>query len=116
MTSSHKKTKETAIQSLLDFAVQKLDAGKADKITVLDLKGKSTLADYMVIASGTSSRHVLALAHNLSEELKKQGVRSFIDGASGDGAWVVLDLGDIIVHVFNPDARAYYALEEMWTA
>lgn len=114
--AGNKKRVVNPVQSLLDFVVQKLDAGKADKITVLDLKGKSTLADYMVIASGTSSRHVLALVHNLAEDLKKKGIRSVSDGAAGDGAWVVLDLGDVIVHVFNPESRAYYALEEIWTA
>lgn len=111
-----KTEQQNPTQSLLDFVVAKLDSGKADKITVLDLKGKSTLADYMVIASGTSSRHVLALVHNLAEDLKKKGIKSMSDGESGDGTWVVLDLGDIIVHIFNPEARNHYALEEIWAS
>lgn len=111
-----KTEQQNPTQSLLDFVVAKLDSGKADKITVLDLKGKSTLADYMVIASGTSSRHVLALVHNLAEDLKKKGITSMSDGESGDGTWVVLDLGDIIVHIFNPEARNHYALEEIWAS
>ncbi len=111
-----KTEQQNPTQSLLGFVVAKLDSGKADKITVLDLKGKSTLADYMVIASGTSSRHVLALVHNLAEDLKKKGIKSMSDGESGDGTWVVLDLGDIIVHIFNPEARNHYALEEIWAS
>ncbi len=106
--------KKTNLKTILDFVVKKLDDGKAENITVLDLQGKSTLTDYMVIASGTSTRHVMALVHNLGEDLKKKGIASKGDGATGDGAWVVLDLGDIIVHVFHPEARSHYALEDVW--
>ena len=115
-SANKKKTVKTIgnTQTLLDFVVKKLDAGKADALTVLDIQGKSSLADYLVLATGTSSRHVIALIHNLAEDLKKKGIKPVSDGMNGDGAWVVLDLGDIIVHVFNPETRQHYALEEIW--
>ena len=101
-------------KDLLDFVVQKLDDGKAGALTVIDIQGKSSLSDYLVLATGTSSRHVMALIHNLAEDLKKKGIRPVTDGMHGDGSWVVLDLGDIIVHVLNPEARTHFALEEIW--
>lgn len=111
-----KKKKATdSIQDMLDFIVKKLDSGKAEALTVLDIQGKSSLADYLVLATGTSSRHVMALIHNLAEDLKKKGIKPVSDGMHGDGSWVVLDLGDIIVHVLNPEARLHFSLEEIWS-
>lgn len=80
----------------------------------IDLAGRVSFADYLVIASGTSSRHVMALVTNLAVELKNKGYRPRIEGRQGEGNWVVLDMGDIIVHVFNPETRTYYSLENMW--
>ena len=91
-----------------------MDNGKAVDLLKIDLAGKVSFADYLVIASGISSRHVMGLVNNLASELKKQGYQPRIEGKSGEGNWVVLDLDDIIVHVFNPDTRSYYALEQMW--
>lgn len=80
----------------------------------IDLAGRASFADYLVIASGTSSRHVMALVENLATDLRAMGYKARIEGKGGDGNWVVLDLNDIIVHVFNPESRNYYSLEDMW--
>ncbi|MDR2902471.1 MAG: ribosome silencing factor [Lactobacillales bacterium] len=106
--------KTDSVRTLVDFVVKKLDAGKANDIQIIDLKGRSSLADYLVIASGTSTRHVIALGRNLEQELKKKSYRPHLEGDKSSGNWVVLDLSDIIVHIFNPESRAYYSLEEIW--
>jgi len=67
-----------------------------------------------VISSGSSSRHIVSLAEKLVQEAKKNGVRVITDGLSGTGEWVVLDMSSVIVHIFNTEKRAYYALEELW--
>jgi ribosome-associated protein len=88
---------------------------KAEDITIIDLAGKSSFADTMVIASGRSARHVTAMAENLKEKLKAQGLRVTAEGQQ-QGDWVLLDAGDIIVHLFRPEVRAFYNLEKMWLA
>ena len=90
--------------------------GKAEDIIALDLMGKSTMADYMVIATAMSQRQVNALAQNLVRKLKsgKYGSPSIEGRTQGD--WVLLDAGDVIVHLFRPEVRAFYNLEKMWTA
>lgn len=100
--------------NVLDFAVKKLDDGKAENLTVLDIREKSSMADTIVIGTGTSSRHVMALAHNLVTELKKKKIKPLNDCHQGDGCWAVVDLGDIIIHLFTADARQEYNLEELW--
>lgn len=101
--------------NVLDFAVKKLDDGKAENLTVLDIREKSSMADTIVIGTGTSSRHVMALAHNLVTELKKQDIRPLNDCHRGEGCWAVVDLGDVIIHLFTADARQEYNLEELWS-
>ncbi len=101
--------------NILDFVVKKLDDGKAENLTVLDIREKSSMADMIVIGTGTSSRHVMALAHNLVTELKKQDIRPLNDCHRGEGCWAVVDLGDIIIHLFTADARQEYNLEELWS-
>ena len=90
-----------------------LDADKAEDIIAIDLSNKSPMADYMVIASGRSNRHVAAIAEHLSEELKKHGLYGRPEGLP-QGDWVLIDAMDIIVHVFRPEVRAFYNLEKMW--
>ena len=99
---------------ILDFVVKKLDDGKAENLTVLDIREKSSMADMIVIGTGTSSRHVMALAHNLATELKKKKIKPLNDCHQGDGCWAVVDLGDIIIHIFTQAARTEYNLEELW--
>ena len=93
-----------------------LEDGKAEDVIVIALEGKSTIADHMVIATGRSQRQVGALAENLIRKLKaaKFGTPGVEGRAQGD--WVLLDAGDIIVHLFRPEVRAFYNLEKMWAA
>jgi nicotinate (nicotinamide) nucleotide adenylyltransferase/ribosome silencing factor RsfS/YbeB/iojap len=97
---------------ILDLVVQTLEDGKAEDIVTLDLAGKTTIADHMVIASGRSTRQVLALTEHLDEVLSRR-IRISIEGKT-QGDWVLIDAGDVIVHLFRPEIRSYYNLEKMW--
>ena len=93
-----------------------LDDDKAEDLVVIDLAGKSTIADYMVIASGRSQRHVGAMAEHLREKLKAAGLEQVpVEGAQRCD-WVLIDGGDVIVHLFRPEVRDFYNLEKMWGA
>jgi ribosome-associated protein len=93
-----------------------LDDAKAEEVVSIDLKGKSAMGDFMVIASGRSDRHVGAIADQLQRKLKEQGYgRVRIEGLEACD-WVLIDTGDIIVHVFRPEVREFYNLERMWMA
>lgn len=99
----------------LDLVVQGLDADKAEEIEVINLSSQSSIADYIVVASGRSTRQVVALADKLKLRLGMKGVKDItIEGAS-QGDWVVVDAGDIIVHLFRPEVREYYGIEKMWS-
>ena len=91
-----------------------LSLDKAENTVVVDLKGKVAIADYLVIASGTSNRHVGAMADHLQRRIKELGVK----GTSIEGAkhcdWVLIDVGDVIVHIFRPEVREFYNLEKIW--
>jgi ribosome-associated protein len=93
-----------------------MEDAKADDIVSIDLAGKTSIGDTMVVASGRSQRHVGAIADRLLDKLKESGVR----GARVEGMplcdWVLIDAGDVIVHVFRPEARAFYNIEKMWTS
>ena len=92
-----------------------LDNNKAKNITTINLENKSYIADYMIIASGTSSRHLQALAEILVTELKKIGLENCrIEGAESN-EWKLVDTNDIIVHIFHPEKREFYDLEKMWS-
>jgi ribosome-associated protein len=90
-----------------------LDDHKAEDVVVIDLNGKSSIADSMVIATGRSQRQVTALAENLREALDPVTRRLSIEGLP-QGDWVLIDTGDVIVHLFRPEVRAFYNLEKMW--
>lgn len=77
------------------------------------MQGKTAIADYMVIASGTSSRQVSATANKLRDTLSKEGIRAIVEGAT-TGDWVIVDAGDVIVHIFRPEVRTFYNLEKLW--
>ena len=98
----------------LALVKQSLEDDKAEDIAVIDLKGKSAFADYMVIASGRSTRQVVAIAEHLADRLKQAGHGySPVEGKQV-GDWVLVDGGDVVVHIFRPEARTFYALEKMW--
>ncbi|HLZ66777.1 MAG TPA: ribosome silencing factor [Aliidongia sp.] len=100
---------------MLDIIVATLDDGKAEEIVAIDLRGKSSIADHMVVASGRSSRQVTALAEQVASKLKDLGQgRVSIEGKA-QGDWVLLDAGDVIIHIFRPEVREFYKLEKMWS-
>jgi nicotinate-nucleotide adenylyltransferase len=97
---------------LLTRILASLDDGKAENVVTIDLAGKTLIADYMVVASGRSARQVVSLAEHLVEALPRKWRVSVEGKAQGD--WVLIDAGDVIVHLFRPEIRAYYNLEKMW--
>jgi nicotinate-nucleotide adenylyltransferase len=97
---------------LLARIIASLEDGKAEEIVTIDLAGKTQIADYMVIASGRSARQVVALTEHLIDILPRRS-RSLVEGKA-QGDWVLIDAGDVIVHLFRPEIRAYYNLEKMW--
>ncbi len=103
-----------AAENIKDKVVVALDDLKAQDILALDVRGLTSITDYMVIASGTSSRHVKSLASNMIDNLKKAGHRSLGIEGETEGEWVLVDFGDVIVHVMLPQAREFYKLEGLW--
>lgn len=102
--------------SLRDLAVSVLDDAKAEDIQIFDLRQRNTFADYMIVASGTSSRQVKAMAERLALKLKDAGLAPpmGVEGEQG-GEWVLVDLADVVVHLMLPQTRAFYNLEKLWS-
>ena len=109
---------EPAISSAaLNSLIQKvLDDHQAEDIVVIDLVGKSTIGDHMVIATGRSSRQVIALAETLIQALKAKGLVGIKPEGARQGHWILIDAGDVIIHLFLPEVREFYSLEKMWEA
>ena len=103
----------TTEQNLLKLIETTLDDNKAQDIVTIDLKGKTSIANYMVIASGTSNRHVASLADKLKYTLKQNGYTTTSEGEE-KANWVLIDAFDVIVHIFCPEVRDFYNLEKMW--
>jgi ribosome-associated protein len=102
--------------ALLKEIVQWLDEAKAEGVVTIDLAGKSSIGDFMVIASGRTDRHVGAIAEQLQKKLKDRGLGRVRTEGLEVCDWVLIDTGDIIVHVFRPEVREFYNLEKMWSA
>ncbi|MFI0844491.1 ribosome silencing factor [Mesorhizobium sp. IMUNJ 23232] len=103
-----------SVSRALETVLASLDDSKAENIVSIDIQGKSSLADHMVVASGRSHRHVAAVADHLLTALKDAGFgNARVEGLTG-ADWVLIDSGDIIVHVFRPEVREFYNLEKMW--
>ena len=102
--------------ALVDRIVHWLDDAKAEDVAVVDLKGKTSIGDFMVIATGRSDRHVNAIAEQLLQALKDEGQGRVRVEGQPQCDWVLIDTGDIIVHVFQPEIRTFYNLEKMWSA
>lgn len=101
-------------QEIKDLVLNALDELKADNVNVIDVSDRTSVTDYMVIASGTSSRHVKSLADNVITEFKEHGGKPLgIEGADSSD-WVLVDLGEIVVHVMMPATRSFYDLERFW--
>ena len=118
MTETQKPETEqnTAIDpvALRDLVLKVLDDHQAEDVVVIDLFGKSTIADYMIIATGRSSRQVISLAENLIMTLKAEGLVGIKPEGIAQGDWVLIDAGDVIIHLFRPEVREFYSLEKMW--
>jgi len=93
-----------------------LDHDKADDVVVIDLAGKTSIADYMIVASGTSKRHIAAMSDHILEKVKEMGATSVAVEGTGYCDWVLIDSGDVLVHLFRPEIREFYALERLWGA
>ena len=103
------------ISKLKKLVEKKLNINKAKEIVSIDLKGKSYIADYMIIASGTSSRHIQARSEILLSTLEEKGAGRFkMEGQTSEG-WKLIDAMDIIIHIFHPEKRKFYDLEKMWS-
>lgn len=110
----HDKGSSLSPKEIKDLIVKTLDTEKADNILCVPLSEANGLADYMVIASGTSSRHVNGLAKKLQEKLHLNDIKDIKTEGMAQSDWVVLDVGDVIVHLFRPEVREFYNIEKMW--
>jgi ribosome-associated protein len=102
-------------QGLHDLIIAQLEDAKAEDIVSLNLEGKSTLADTMIVASGRSNRHVAAIAEQIVEKLKAAGHRDMRVEGMEQADWVVVDTSDVIVHLFRPEVRSFYNIERLWS-
>ena len=103
------------IFDLKKIMINTLDSNKALDIVSIDLENKSSMADYMIIASGTSSRHIQALSEQVLEKFKNSGINNCKIEGSESSEWKLIDGIDLIVHIFNPEKRKFYELEKMWS-
>ena len=103
------------ISDLKSVVVHTLDLNKAQDIVTIDLKDKSSMADYMIIASGTSSRHIQSLSEQVLEKLKDNGIKNSKIEGKESSEWKLVDGIDLIVHIFHPDKRKFYELEKIWS-
>jgi ribosome-associated protein len=105
---------ELTSEALLAAILASLDDDKAEEVVTIDLRGRSDMADYMVICSGRSSRQVASISEKLVDRLKQDHKRASKIEGKDTGDWVLIDTGDVIVHVFRPEVREFYQLEKMW--
>ncbi len=106
-------SEKSAENKILTVITNALEDMKADDVVTIDLAGKTSIASYMVVASGTSNRHVASIAQKIEEALKNAGCRCTMEGEN-KADWVLIDAFDVIVHIFRPEVREFYNLEKMW--
>jgi ribosome-associated protein len=99
----------------LKLILSRLDDMKAEETVTIDLRGKSAFSDYMIVTTGRANRHVGAIAENVAKGLKETGIKSIHIEGMPNCDWVLIDSGDVIVHVFRPEVREFYNLERLWT-
>ena len=109
-----KKSIPLSSKQLLKFTLESLDNDKGIHIVSIDLIGRSSIADYMVVVSGNTVRQVTAMANNLIKKYKEMGLRLPSPEGMSNGDWVLIDANDIIIHIFRPEVRDFYSLEKMW--
>ena len=108
------KTKSTSSKELLKLALKSLDDDKAIDVVNINLIGRTSIADYMIVASGNSSRQVASMANNLVKKFKEIGLLTPSPEGMSNGDWVLIDANDILIHLFRPEVRDFYSLEKMW--
>ncbi len=101
-------------KALAEKVCEILESHKGEDVRIIDLRGKTEVADFFVIASGRSMTHTRSLIDNVEEELEKQGISPTREEGVREGRWAVIDYGDVIVHVFNDETRLFYHLEALW--
>ena len=109
-----KKMIPTSSKQLLKVTLESLDNDKGIDIVSIDLIGRSSIADYMVVVSGNTVRQVTAMANNLIKKYKEMGLRLPSPEGMSNGDWVLIDAKDILIHIFRPEVRDFYSLEKMW--
>ena len=109
-----KKMMPLSSKQLLKFTLESLDDDKGMDIVSIDLIGRSSIADYMVVVSGNTVRQVTAMANNLIKKYKEMGLRLPSPEGMSNGDWVLIDAKDILIHIFRPEVRDFYSLEKMW--
>jgi ribosome-associated protein len=120
-TSRKTSTKAAALKAQIDadktlnMILSRLDEMKAEETVTIDLRGKSAFSDYMIVTSGRANRHVGAIAENVMKALKQAGQKNLHIEGLPNCDWVLIDTGDVIVHVFRPEVREFYNLERLWT-
>ena len=119
-TARKTSTKAVALKALpdadktLNLILSRLDDMKAEETVTIDLRGKSAFSDYMIVTTGRANRHVGAIAENVAKSLKENGIKKLHIEGLPNCDWVLIDSGDVIVHVFRPEVREFYNLEKMW--
>ena len=115
MDSKEQKQTEQQDQQLIGLIEGALEDMKAKDMVTIDVRGRSTVTDYMMVASGTSKRHVASVAQEVLDKLKAQGILPIGVEGQDVGDWVLVDVGSVIVHVMMPDARDFYDIERLWS-
>jgi ribosome-associated protein len=110
-----RKTSTKAAALTLNIILSRLDDMKAEETVTIDLRGKSAFSDYMIVTTGRVNRHVGAIAENVTKALKETGIKSIHVEGMPNCDWVLIDSGDVVVHVFRPEVREFYNLERLWT-
>ena len=108
------KIKSISSKKLLKLTLESLEHDKGIDIMSIDLIGRSSIADYMVVVSGNTVRQVTAMANNLIKKYKKTGIRTPSPEGMSNGDWVLIDANDVLIHIFRPEVRDFYSLEKMW--
>ena len=114
-TASAVSKAPSAADETLALILSRLEDMKAEETVTIDLHGKSAFSDYMIITSGRANRHVGAIAENVTKSLKETGIKNIHVEGLPNCDWVLIDSGDVIVHVFRPEVREFYNLERLWT-
>lgn len=113
--NAHREREPLQGMALQSFIVDKIDDLKGQNIIALDVRGKSSITDCMIICTGTSSRHVMSIADHVVQTSRAAGIQPLGVDGERDAEWIVVDLGDVIVHVMQEESRQLYALEKLWS-